>query len=236
MSEKIITLQDRKIICKNTLAMWFKKPKSGYEFIPGQYAKITLLDPVYNDDEGNSRFFSIASSPGKDYFLFTTRALDSAFNKNILKLPSGSKATISEPGGNTPLHKDASIPAVFIIGGIGITPVRCIVEYATENKIPYNLTLFYSNPDSESMAFLSEFENWANENPGFKFYPTIDDKQDKNWKYDTGYINEDILKKNITDIDNSIYYIIGPPQMVDSMTEILKNFHVKDEKIKYERF
>lgn len=236
MSERIITLQDRKIICKNTLAMWFRKPKSGYEFIPGQYAKITLLEPIYNDDEGNFRFFSIASSPDKDYFLFTTRALDSAFNKNIQELPIGSKATISDPGGNTPLHKDVSIPAVFIIGGIGITPVRCIVEYATENKIPYSITLFYSNPDSSSMAFLGEFEQWAKENPRFRFFPTIDDREDKGWKYDRGYINENMLKRNITDIENSIYYIIGPPQMVDSMLEILKKFQIKKENIKYERF
>ena len=88
MAEKIITLKDRKLINENTLAMWFDKKGSGFEFEPGQYAKITLLEPIHNDDEGNSRLFSISTAPTKDYLMFTTRALDSAFNKNILRLTS----------------------------------------------------------------------------------------------------------------------------------------------------
>ena len=236
MQEKIIRLKDRKKINKNTLAMWFDKTGTGYEFDPGQYAQITLLEPVYNDDEGNSRLFSICSSPQKDYLMFTTRSLDSAFNKNIIELPIGSKASIGEPGGNTVLHKDSSIPAVFLIGGIGITPVRCMVEYIVESKLPYKSYLFFSNPDSESMAFLNEFENWAKEYPDFKFIPTIDDVNNKYWKYNFGYINRDMIVENIPDVKAPIYYIVGPPQMVDAMEQILIGLEVSGDKIRLEKF
>jgi ferredoxin-NADP reductase len=236
MAEKIITLKDRKLINENTLAMWFDKKGSGFEFEPGQYAKITLLEPIYNDDEGNSRLFSISTSPTKDYLMFTTRALDSAFNKNILELPIGTKATISEPGGNTVLHKDSGIPAVFLIGGIGITPVRCMVEYIVESKLPYNATLFYSNPNAESMAFFGDFENWARVYDGFKFIPTIDDKTNKEWKYEFGYINKELILKNIPDINKPIYYIVGPLAMVDAMEILLLDMGISKEKIKLERF
>lgn len=236
MSEKIITLKDRKLLNENTLAMWFDKKGSGFEFQPGQYARITLLEPIYNDADGNSRLFSISTSPTKDYLMFTTRALDTAFNKNILELPLGSKVSIGEPGGNTVLHKDPNTPAVFLIGGIGITPVRCMVEYIVESKLPYKAYLFYSNPNSKSMAFFGDFENWAEVYPDFKFIPTIDDTEDKDWKYNVGYINKELILKNIPDINKPIYYIVGPLAMVDAMEALLLEMGVKSENIKLERF
>ena len=237
MEEKIIFLKDRKLINDFTLAMWFDYKNSGFTFEPGQYAKITLLEPIHIDDEGNSRLFSMASSPwNKETLMFTTRALDSAFNKNILELPLGSKASISEPGGNTVLHKDSSVPAVFIIGGIGITPVRCMVEYATESKQPYEMHLFYSNPVAKTMAFFDDFLKWEKENPHFKFHPTIDDKNDENWKFDFGYINKEMLKKHIKDFSKPIYYLVGPQMMVDIMNDVLLKNGVNPDKIKLERF
>ena len=237
MGEKIIYLKDRKLINEFSLAMWFDYKKSGFTFEPGQYAKITLLETIHQDEEGNSRLFSIASSPiNKETLMFTTRALNSAFNKNIQELPIGTKATISEPGGNTVLHKDPSIPAVFIIGGIGITPVRCMVEYATEGKLPYKMDLYYSNPVANTMAFFDDLLRWEKENPNFKFHPTIDDANDKNWKYDFGYINEEMLKKYIKDFSKPVFYIVGPLVMVDTMNEVLLKNGVNPEKIKLERF
>ncbi|MFA5404391.1 MAG: FAD-dependent oxidoreductase [Ignavibacteria bacterium] len=236
MAEKIIILKDRRLLNENTLAMWFDKKGSGFEFEPGQYAKITLLEPIYNDSEGNSRLFSISTSPTKDYLMFTTRALDTAFNKNILEIPIGSKASISEPGGNTVLHKDSSIPAVFLIGGIGITPVRCMVEYIVESKLPYKAYLFYSNPNAKSMAFFEDFKNWARVYLDFRFIPTIDDSTDRDWKYETGYINKELILKNIPDINKPIYYIVGPPAMVDAMESLIQDLGVKKENIKLERF
>jgi ferredoxin-NADP reductase len=237
MEEKIIYLKNRKLINDFTLAMWFDYKDSGFTFEPGQYAKITLLEPIHIDEEGNSRLFSMASSPwNKETLMFTTRALDSAFNKNILELPLGSKASISEPGGNTVLHKDSSVPAVFIIGGIGITPVRCMVEYATESKLPYEMHLFYSNPVAKTMAFFDDFLKWEKENPHFKFHPTIDDKNDENWKFDFGYINEEMLKKHIKDFSKPVYYLVGPQVMVDTMNDVLLKNRVSPDRIKLERF
>jgi ferredoxin-NADP reductase len=234
--KNIITLKDRKVVQNNNIAMWFDRKDSDFEFEPGQYAKITLLEPIHNDSIGNSRLFSVASSPKKDYVMFTTRALDSAFNKNILEMPIGAKAEIGDFGGNTVLHKDTDIPAVFLIGGIGITPVRCMVEYIVTEKLPYKAYLFYSNPDAASMAFFDEFTGWAKENEGFKFIPTIADKNNAEWKYDTGYINKELLLKNIPDVTKPIYYIVGPTAMVESMEKLLLELNVNSNNIKLEKF
>jgi ferredoxin-NADP reductase len=234
--KNIITLKERKVIQNNNIAMWFDRKGSSFSFEPGQYARITLLEPIYEDNEGNSRLFSIASSPKKDYVMFTTRALDSAFNKNILEMPIGAKAEISDFGGNTVLHKDASIPAVFLIGGIGITPVRCMVEYIVTEKLPYSAYLFYSNPIASSMAFFDEFKMWAEEYVGFRFIPTIDDTADTSWKYNFGYINKEMLLKNIPDVLKPVYYVVGPTAMVESMEKLLIELNVNKNNIKLEKF
>ena len=234
--KNIVTLKDRKVIQNNNIAMWFDRKGSDFSFEPGQYAKITLLEPVYNDKEGNSRLFSVASSPKKDYVMFTTRALDSAFNKNILEMPIGAKAEISGFGGNTVLHKDVTVPAVFLIGGIGITPVRCMVEYIVTEKLPYQAYLFYSNPDASSMAFFDEFERWAKEYDGFKFVPTIDDVNDKEWKYGFGYINRDLILRHIDDVTKPIYYLVGPTVMVEAMERLLLELNINSKNIKLEKF
>jgi len=234
--KNVITLKDRKVIQNNNIAMWFDRKGSDFSFEPGQYARITLLEPIYDDKDGNTRLFSVASSPKKDYVMFTTRALDSAFNKNILEMPIGAKAEISDFGGNTVLHSDSSVPAVFLIGGIGITPVRCMVEYIVAENLPYNAYLFYSNPIASSMAFFDEFKGWANEYEGFKFIPMIDDTSDLSWKYDFGYINKELLLKNIPDVSRPIYYIVGPTVMVESMEKLLLELNVKPINIKLEKF
>jgi NAD(P)H-flavin reductase len=236
MSEKIIKLKDRKIICENTIGMWFDRTGVDYVYEPGQYAKITLLEPIYHDDEGNSRLFSIANSPSrKDVLMFSTRALDSAFNKNILELPLGTPASIGEPGGNTNLHKDSSVPAVFLIGGIGITPVRCIVEYSVLEKLPYSMYLFYANKRKSMMTFYDDFIGWTKIKNDFSFIPTVEEPE-VDWEGETGFITEDMIKKYLSDWSKPVFYIVGPPLMVDSMEAILLKNNVEPEKIKLERF
>jgi Na+-transporting NADH:ubiquinone oxidoreductase subunit NqrF len=86
------------------------------------------------------------------------------------------------------------------------------------------------------MAFFEDFENWARVYPGFKFIPTIDDKSDKNWKYNFGYITKELLIKYIRDLNEPIYYIVGPLAMVDAMEALLLGLGVSKDKIKLERF
>ncbi|MBN1633572.1 MAG: FAD-dependent oxidoreductase [Ignavibacteria bacterium] len=236
MSEKTIKLKDRKIICENTIGIWFDRLGVEYDYEPGQYAKITLLEPKYNDEEGNSRLFSIANAPTrKDVLMFSTRALDSAFNKNILELPLGTPALIGEPGGNTNLHKDTSVPAVFLIGGIGITPVRCMVEYSVIENLPYQMILFYANKKKSMMTFYDEFIEWAKVKKDFTFVPAVEEPEE-DWSGEKGYITEEIIKRYLYDWSKPVFYIVGPPKMVDSMESILLKNSVNPGQIKLERF
>ena len=68
----------------------------------------------------------------------------------------GTELVIDAPYGSFTLHNNSKIPAVFITGGIGITPVRSIVLQATHDRLPHKIFLFDSNRRPEDAAFLDD--------------------------------------------------------------------------------
>ena len=60
------------------------------------------------------------------------RMRNSAFKNSLKMIPLGAKLRVSPPIGSFTLHRYSSKPAVFLVGGIGITPVLSILAHATE--------------------------------------------------------------------------------------------------------
>ncbi len=57
-----MALKSKKQIAEGTMAFTFERPEK-FKFKAGQHIRMTLIDPPATDDEGNSRFLSIASTP-----------------------------------------------------------------------------------------------------------------------------------------------------------------------------
>lgn len=114
-------LLNRVEIAEGTMALYFEKP-SGFDFKPGQSSDLTLIDPPETDAEGNVRTFSIASAPFEDQLMFATRMRDTAFKRSLKRVPLGTPVKMESPMGSFTLHKNSAKPAVFLAGGIGVTP------------------------------------------------------------------------------------------------------------------
>ncbi|MBI2110580.1 FAD-dependent oxidoreductase [Candidatus Woesearchaeota archaeon] len=239
MPEFLFSLKERKEVAEQTMAFWFDTSHSNFSFKAGQFVKITLINPSITDAEGNARSFSIASSPNnKDAILITTRMGNTAFKSNLQKMSIGDKVKVIGPMGIFTLHQDVQKPAVFLAGGIGVTPFRSIVEWATQEKLPNKIYLFYSNRTKTATAFMKDFEQWAKENKNFKFIPTLTDEKDSSWRYETGIIDERLLRKHIPEkeFQKAIFYIAGPPGMVTGMEDLLTRIKIGKEQIKVEEF
>ena len=115
-------LLNRIEVAEGTMAFQFEKPP-GFDFTPGQSVDLTLLDPPETDSEGDVRTFSIASAPFEDQLMFATRMRDTAFKRSLKKMPLGTAVKTDAAIGSFTLHKNSAKPAVFLAGGIGITPV-----------------------------------------------------------------------------------------------------------------
>src|SRR5437016_7613197 len=116
-----LKLKTRSEVAERTLEFRFDKP-AGMTFKAGQFMELTLIDPPETDAEGNTRGFSINSAPDDPELTFTTRLRDTAFKRRLQTMPLGAEIKVEGPFGNLTLHNDPSRPAVFLAGGIGITP------------------------------------------------------------------------------------------------------------------
>src|SRR5215472_1967123 len=128
-------LNCREQVAEGTMAFHFDKP-NGFEFRAGQAIDVTLLDPPETDAEGDIRTFSIASPPFEERLMIATRMRDTAFKRALKSLPLGTAVKIDGPSGSLTLHKNSSKPAIFLAGGIGITPFLSILRQATHESFP----------------------------------------------------------------------------------------------------
>lgn len=232
-----ITLKERKEIASGTMAFLFEKPDE-FTYKAGQFGDFTLHNPPETDAEGNIRGFSLASAPYEGDLMVATRMRDTAFKRVLRKMEPGSTLTLDAPYGSFTLHSNAIIPAVFLSGGIGVTPIRSIVLQATRDKLPHRITLFYSNRRPEDTAFLDELTEAQKENPNFTLVGTMTEmeKSSREWSGETGFITGEMLAKTIPDLALPIYYISGPREMVGAMRAILESAGVEDDKIRTEEF
>lgn len=238
VGQYLLPLIKREEIAESTMAFWFDTKEADFNFRAGQHAGFRLVDPPYTDDEGNSRTMSFASSPHhKDFVMIATRMRDTAFKNSLKEVPLETKVEVSMPAGFFTLPPSTSLPVVFLAGGIGITPFRSMVEFATFEKLSQKIYLFYSNRAVELTAFLNDFEEWADENQNFKFAPTITQEEGvSDWKYEKGRINKNMLSKFIPILTEPIYYIAGPDSFVVGTYEMLVGAGVSQERIKTEEF
>jgi ferredoxin-NADP reductase len=232
-----IKLKNRRQIAEGTMAFYFEKPQ-GFAYKAGQFADFTLINPIETDAEGNIRGFSLASAPYEDFLMFATRMRDTAFKRVLKTMEPGTELTLDAPYGSFTLHNNANIPAVFLTGGIGVTPVRSIVRQAAHDKLPHKILLFDSNHRPEDAAFLDELTEAQEENPNYTFIGAMTqmEKSSRAWKGETGYITQAMLLKYIGDLALPIYYIAGPQPMVHAMREILNKAGVNDDNIRTEEF
>ena len=223
-----------------------KKPVLS-DYAAGQFAFFDI-GGVNNDPKGPIRHFTISSSPTEDFLMFTTRIRDSPYKKRLSTLEEGTKVKVRGPEGQFVLHDDYSKPAVFLSGGIGVTPFRSMIKYATDKQLPLKIVMFDSNKDPENILFKQEFDNWTILNKNLKIIYTIsEDKHDDDqsfgrnddWNGEYGRINKAMILKYLDNpsLNNSIFYICGPPGMLKSMQSLLQEeLEISKEKIKIEEF
>jgi len=237
MSEYLLLLKDRKEVARDTMEFRFDTIGAGYTFRPGQNADFSLINPPQTDGEGNVRTLSFATSPNdQTSFMVAMRMRDTAFKKSLQAIPLGARVKVSTPMGSFTLHKDGSRPAVFLAGGIGITPMLSMIGWATEEKLPHKTYLFYSNRTPQEAPFMDRLERWGRQNPNFKLIATVTRDYNCFWLHELGRINKEMLTKHLNEIQTPIYYVAGPPGMVGAMRLLLENLGVSEDNIKTEEF
>jgi|SRR5215472_3304647 len=230
-------LSNRETVAEGTMAFHFDRPE-GFEFTAGQYMMVTLINPPQTDAEGSTRTFTIASPPADRPLMIATRMRDTAFKRVLGTIALPAEVKLKGPYGSFTLHKDRARPAVFLAGGIGITPFFSIIAEATHERLAHELYLFYSNRRPEDTVFLSRLLELAAQNPNFHFIPTMNgmEKSKMTWTGERGPINPEMLARHLPSFEGPIYYMAGPRGMVTSMREMVTARGTKEDDIRTEEF
>ena len=200
------------------------------DYRPGQYMMVELE----TGDDKNIHPLSLASSPTEDFLMFSTKISQSNFKQKFSSLEAGDKVKIKGPMGIFVLNENAK-ESVFLGGGIGITPFRDMIKYASDKRLPMKLALLYSNKTPNDIVYKDEWPLFEKQNPRLKVVNTVTDST-ANWKGKTGRINESMIKESCNDINSAVFYICGPPGMVTGLSELLKTMNIPQQNVKIEKF
>lgn len=230
-----LNLSQRKLIAEDTAAFWFR-PDKRLKFIAGQFGEFSLKDPVETDEKGDSRTFSIASDPSDDEIMVATRMRNSAFKRSLWTMPLNERVQFMGPVGRFTLQEVQNHPAIFLAGGIGITPVRSIVAQATRMQSAQRLVVIYSNRTRAAAAFHDDFIRWSRENPSLIYVPTLTTEQPTDWQGELGVVDAEMLRRKVANFSAAIWYLVGPPGFVNAMKEVLQELGIDTMQIRSEDF
>ncbi len=208
----------------------FSRP-SYFEYKAGQFMFITIPS-----EEGKlKKHFTISSSPTESDFIELTKKLTGSSYSNALdSLEIGEKTEIDAPYGTFTF--DQKIKKMGMLsGGIGITPLRSMCRYSTDLNLETNIILLYGNDSIENIVYKEELDQLQIENNNLTVVHTLTEPNSK-WKGYTGYIDAEMIKKEISDYKSRIFYTCGPPVMVKAMKKLLQEFNMPPEQIKAENF
>lgn len=232
-----VKLIGREEVAARTMMFRFERP-AALSFEPGQAVGVELLDPPAAPNSSR-RTFSVVSAPFEPELAVATRMRDtSAFKRALRALPPAATIRLKGPFGDMTLHTDRSRPAILIAGGIGVTPFMSMVRQATHDRLARRLLLLYSNRRPEDAAFLAELQRLEQQNDGFRLLATMTDvnQSARACRGAQGMIDAAMVQRLVGDAARPVYYLAGPPAMVEGVKAILGRAGVTDENIRSEEF
>src|SRR5436309_8950602 len=213
----------------STHAIELEKPQA-FSFRPTQFTFLQL-----KTEEGmDARPMSLATSPTRPHLEYAVRLSDSRYKRAFAALRPGDEVAVFGPNGDFVLHETR--PAVPLAGGIGITPLKGIAEYASDKTLPIPIRLVYSNRNEDEIVYRPDLDSLEKQNAQFRVLHTLTRNADPKWPGPTGRIDRRLVQEAARDLADPIYYVSGTPSMVVETLRLLRGLEVADASIEVEAF
>jgi len=212
-------------------------PNQKISYEPGQYMEWTLPHEK-TDSRGNRRFFTLASSPTEQEIRIGVKFNNqgSSYKNAMLKMTYQTSIVADQISGDFILPKDHKQKLVFIAGGIGVTPFRSMVKYLIDTNDRRIVTLLYSAKTQADFAYKDVFEQ-ARRDLGINVIYAVTGQAKALDKFSRlGRINTDMIKNEIPDYSQRIFYISGTQAMVSDLKKLLADLGVPRRQIKVDYF
>jgi len=216
-----------------------------FEFFPGQFVMLKVdmsKHPEFKISDGKpavqTRAYSIASSPTQHGHIdLLIKKREGGFVSVYLNdhAKTGDKVTFSGPYGKFYFREGMARHIVLLSAGCGISALMSMAHYVAGKKLDTKVTIIQSSRTPEDILFKKEFEEL--EKKGVKTVITLTrTKPEHNWNGCTGRISAELIKENVKDTDQAIFFICGMPEFSDGMTATLRTLGVPTQNIRTERW
>lgn len=226
----------RREVAERTFSFEFEKPH-GFLFEAGQALEMKLIASKETDPAGSKRAFTIAAAPAWPRLQIVTRLRETAFKRTLRDMPLGGAVELDGPFGSMTLHKNAAKPAVFMAGGIGITPFLSILRQAALERSERSFVLFYSNRRPEDAPFLDELRELQG-SLRLKVVVTLTRAKDsaRPWDGRRGAITAELIAHTLPELSTAVCYAAGAPGFVVGMKQALLAAGADQDSIRSEDF
>ena len=234
----------------HTQCSFYLEPVDGVpvpSFKAGQY--LTFSVPAFAD-RSTIRCYSLSDKPDPSGYRITVkRILPPADRPN---LPAGASSNylhdsvhegdilkVRAPSGQFCIDADPSLPAVFIAGGIGITPLMSMLRWCLTEQPTRNIHLFYALRHGDEHAFRNVLDDLARIHPCFRLHviysrPGDGDALGRDYHH-AGHVDIDLVRSSLPHGRHQ-FYVCGPPPMMQSVVPALREWGVQESEIHFEAF
>ncbi len=199
------------------------KHRGEFTYKPGQFAELSILGV------GESTI-SITSTPTRpDYLEFSIKRIG-LVTEAIHTLVSGDKIALRGPYGNGfPVEHWKGKNLIFVAGGIGLAPLRSVINYVLDNRDDYGrIQLIYGARSPQDLVFRREYDIWR-EARDFNLEITVDCASE-GWMGRVGFVPA-LLKEAAPSPENAIALTCGPPVMIKFVLQDLVSMGFKSNQI-----
>lgn len=199
-------------------------PKEPVLFVPGQFLMVSVFP------EGEAAFTPCSSIREDGSFEIAVNLVGKLTSK-LHRMKTGDIVGIRGGYGNGfPIKKAIDSSGIVIIaGGIGMAPLRFLIQELLQYDKRPPITIIYSANKTSKFLFLQDFESWQQqENLDICLAALEVDTQE--WK---GYLGRstDMIEKLKKIDENTSFFVCGPPPMFPHVLEKLKQFFVNEKNI-----
>lgn len=206
----------------------FPRPNA-LKYRAGQYMMVTIK----SGEKEMVHPFSLSSSPSEmNHIEFTKRLTESKYSETLRAAKPGDWARIDAPYGTFTFQGEHP-KIVLLAGGVGITPFRSICRYCTDTQVNSSIILLYGNRGENEIAFRTEFDEMQKQNPNLRVILILNEASSY-WKGLVGFINANLIKTQIPDYNERVYYACGPPGMVKAMETTVAKLGLPSSRLKLE--
>ena len=227
---------------KDAVSILFNVPeelKANYNFVAGQYLNLKLT----LDGQEIRRAYSICSSPDSGELRIAVKAVkDGAFSTFAnTKLKAGDIIEVGTPEGKFTFEPQAERQKNYVAfaAGSGITPIMSILKSGLKNEPKSSFVLVYGNKTPEGTIFHQELHDLQLQYVGRLFVHYVF-SQSKAENALFGRIEKSavnfVLKNKHKELEFDKFYLCGPEEMINIVSDVLKEQNVKDSAIKFELF